>query len=105
VGYPEAPSYTWDEAEPHGTLSWYDVRLMVPPHPGRPLWRGWGSDSNGQTPWEGAQVAALVVLMDICQNFGDELRGGPAASIPCVAPLAVEWNQDDGRALVRGHGE
>jgi hypothetical protein len=105
VGYPEAPCYTWEEAEQHGTLSWYDVCLMVPPHPERPLWHGWGNDSNGQTPWEGAQVAALVVLMDICQNFGDELLGGPATSIACVAPLAIEWNQDDGRALVRGHGE
>jgi hypothetical protein len=66
VGYLKAPRYTWEQAVPHGTLSWYDVRLVVPPHPERPLWHGWGSDSDGQTPWEGAQVAALAVLMDIC---------------------------------------
>ena len=46
---------------------------------------------DGQTPWEGAQVAALEVLVDICQEFGDELVNGPAESIPRVAPSEVVW--------------
>jgi hypothetical protein len=36
-------------------------------------------------------VAALEVLLDICQDFGDELINGPAGSIPRVAPLEVAW--------------
>ena len=31
--------------------------------------------------------------------------GGPAASIPRVAPTDAEWTQEAGQALVRGHGE
>jgi hypothetical protein len=54
----------------------------------------------GQSPWEAAQVAALDVLMDIAQSFGDELVGGPTASIPQVAPTDAEWTQEAGCALV-----
>jgi len=35
--------------------------------------------------WEGAQVAALEVLLEICQDFGDELINGPAGSFPRVS--------------------
>ena len=45
------------------------------------------------------------MLLIICQRFGDELRGGPAVSIPHADPAAAEWKQDDGCALVRGRGE
>jgi len=38
-------------------------------------------------------------------EVGDELTGGPAASIPHVDPAAAEWKQADGCALVRGQGE
>ena len=31
--------------------------------------------------------------------------GGPASSIPQVAPTKAEWTQEVGQALVRGHGE
>ena len=31
--------------------------------------------------------------------------GGPAASIPRVSPIAAEWTQEAGHALVRGRGE
>ena len=41
---------------------------------------------DGQTPWEGAQVAAFEVLSEICQEFGDELVNGPAGSFPWVDP-------------------
>ena len=45
------------------------------------------------------------MLLNICQRFGDELTGGPAASIPRADPAAAEWKQADGCALVRGRGE
>ena len=31
------------------------------------------------------------ILLDICQRCGDELTGGPAASIPSADPAAAEW--------------
>jgi len=45
------------------------------------------------------------MLLNICQRFGDELIGGPAASISHADPAAAEWKQADGCALVRGRGE
>ena len=52
---------------------------------------GLSIEADGQTPWEGAQVVALEVLVDICQEFGDELINGPAESIPRVAPSEAIW--------------
>jgi len=65
VGYPEAPCYTWRQTVPLGDVPWYNVTLVVPQNPMRPLWHGWSTESDGQSPWEAAQVAALDVLMDI----------------------------------------
>jgi len=45
------------------------------------------------------------MLLNICQRFGDELTGGPAASIPHADPIAAEWKQADECALVRGRRE
>ena len=45
------------------------------------------------------------MLLNIHQRFGDELTGGPAASIPRADPAVAEWKQADGCALVRGRGE
>ena len=36
-------------------------------------------------------MAALEVLIDICQEFGDDLINGRAESIPRVAPSEVVW--------------
>jgi len=88
-----------------GGLQWFAVQGVVPPHGGRPAWTGWTCNSDGQTPWEAAQVAAHAMLLHICQRFGDELTGGPAASIPQADPAAAEWKPADGCALVRGRGE
>ena len=63
----------------------------MPPHKNIPQWLGWSVEVDGQTPWEGAQVAALEVLIDIYQEFGDELVNGPAESIPRVAPSEAVW--------------
>ena len=72
-------------------MLWYDDEVVVLPHANRPQWLGWSVKADGQTPWEGAQVAALEVLVDICQEFGDELINGPAESIPRVAPSEAVW--------------
>jgi len=82
VGYVEPPRYTWKQVEAEGRLLWYDVEVVVPPHANRPQWPGWSVEADGQTPWEGAHVVALDVLVDICQEFGDEMINGPAESIP-----------------------
>ena len=91
MGYMELPRYTWKLGEAKGGMLWYDVEVVVLPHANRPQWFGWSVEADGQTPWEGAQVAALEVLVDICQEFGDELIAGPAESIPRVALSEVEW--------------
>jgi len=36
------------------------------------------------------------MLLNIYQKFGDELTGGPAASIPRAHPAAAEWKQAEG---------
>ena len=65
VGYPEAPRYTWRQMVPLGDVQWYIVTLIVPQNPTRLLWHGWSIETDGQGPWEAAQVTALDVLMDI----------------------------------------
>ena len=82
VGYVEPPHHTWKQGEAKGGMLWYDIEVVVLPHANRPQWLGWSIEADAQTPWEGAQVAALEVLVDICQEFGDELVNGPAESIP-----------------------
>ena len=82
MGYAEPPRYTWKQVEAEGRSLRYDVEVVVPPHENRPQWLGWSVEVDGQTPWEGDQVVALEVLVDICQEFGDELINGPAESIP-----------------------
>ena len=91
MGYAELARYTWKQVEAEGRSLWYDVEVVVPPHKNRPQWLGWSVEADGQTPWEGAQVAALEVLVDICQEFGDELVNGPAESIPRVALSEAVW--------------
>jgi hypothetical protein len=90
VGYIEAPRYFWAPEETNGHR-WYSVRVIVPAHANRPQWLGWSVESTGETPCEGAQVAAFEVLSKICQNFGDELVNGPAASFPHVDPSETMW--------------
>jgi len=100
VGYTEPPQYSWWEVNMTGELQWFAVQGVVPPHGSKPAWTGWTCNSDGQTPREAAQVVAHAMLLNICQRFGDELTGGPAASIPRADPAAAEWKQADGCALV-----
>ena len=91
VGYAERPCYTLKQVEAEERLLWYDFEVVVLPHENWPQWLGSSIEADGQTPWEGAQVAALEVLVDICQEFGDELINGPIESIPQVAPSKAVW--------------
>ena len=50
-------------------------------------------------------MAALEVLVDICQEFGDELINGPAESIPRVAPSEAEWLNFEADPLVMTKAE
>ena len=70
IGYAELPRYFWSEVVTEGQR-WYDVRVTVPARVDNPQWQRWSIESDGQTPWEGAQVAAFEVLSEICQEFGD----------------------------------
>ena len=62
-------------------------------------------ESDGQTPWEGAQLAAFEVLSEICQEFRDELVNGPARSFPWVDTSQTAWTQPGGNSLVRDRDE
>ena len=60
------------------------MQVTIVAHEGNPQWQGWSVESDGQTPWKGAQVATFEVLSEICQEFGDELVNGPVVSFPRV---------------------
>ena len=61
---------------------WYDVWVTITAYVDNPQWQGWSIESDGQTPWEGAQVTAFEVLSEICQEFGDEVVNRPVGSFP-----------------------
>ena len=90
IGYAEPPRYFWSEVVTEGQR-WYDVRVTIAAHEDNPLWQGWSVESDGQTPWEGAQVATFEVLSEICQEFGDELVNGPVGSFPHVDASQTIW--------------
>ena len=62
-------------------------------------------ESDGQTPWEGAQVVAFEVLSEICQEFGDEHVNSAVGSFPRVDHSQTVWTQPGGNALVRDRDE
>ena len=90
VGYAEPPRYFWSEVVTKEQW-WYDVRVTVATLVDNPQWQGWSIKSDGQTPWEGAQVAAFEVLSEICQEFSDELVDGPVGSFPRVDASQTAW--------------
>ena len=61
VGYAEPPRYFWSEVVTEGQW-WCNVKVTVPTHVDNPQRQGWSIESDGQTPWEGAQGAAFEVL-------------------------------------------
>ena len=81
------------------------MRVTIAAREDNPQWQGWSVESDGQTPWEGAQVAAFEVLSEICQEFGDELVNGPIESFPRVDASQTVWAQQGGNALVRDRDE
>ena len=62
-------------------------------------------ESDGHTPWEGAQVVAFEVLSEICQEFGDELINGPVGCFPREDTSQTAWTQPGCNALVRDQDE
>ena len=58
------------------------------------------AESEGKTPWEGAQVAAFEVLSKICQQHGDELTRSAAGTFPQVDLSVTAWVQTNHNALV-----
>jgi len=50
-------------------------------------------------------LAALEVLLDLCQEFGDELINRPAESIPRVALSEAEWLNFEDDPLVMTEAE
>ena len=67
------------------------MRVTVTAREDNPQWQGWCVESDGQTPWEGAQVATFEVLSEICKEFGDELVNGPVGSFPRVDASQTVW--------------
>ena len=61
AGYTEPPLYSWNEVYLEGQ-PWYEVQLTIPARTQAPLWQEWKAESEGKTPWEGAQVVAFEVL-------------------------------------------
>ena len=90
VGYADPPHYFWIKVVTEGQR-WYDVWVTVTARGDNPQWQGWSIESDGQTPWEGAQVAAFEVLCEIYQEFGDELVNGPVESLPQVDASQTAW--------------
>ena len=83
VGYAKLPCYFWSEVVTKGQW-WCDMWVTIPTHVDNPQWQGWSIESDGQTPWEGVQVATFEVLYEIYQEFSDELVNGPVGSFPQV---------------------
>ena len=90
IGYADPPRYFWREVAAEGQ-PWYDVWVTILARTDNPQWQGWSIESNGQSPWEGAQVVALEALSEICQEFGDELVNGLAKTFPWVDPSVTTW--------------
>ena len=65
IGSAKPPCYFWREVAAEGQ-PWYDVWMTILAHVDNPQWQGWSIESDGQSPWEGAQVVALEALSEIC---------------------------------------
>ena len=65
IGYAGLPRYFWSKVVTEGQR-WYDVRVTIIARVDNPQCQGWSVESDGQTPWEGAQVAAFEVLSETC---------------------------------------
>ena len=81
------------------------MQLTIPAHTQGPLWQEWRAESEGRTPWKGAQVAAFEVLSKICQQHGDELTGSATSTFSQVDPATSVWVQRNRNALVRDRDE
>lgn len=60
-GYTERPVYRWISSTVYNA-PWYHVTLAIPDMTEAPFWQSWRAVSDGSTPWEAGQVAALDIL-------------------------------------------
>jgi hypothetical protein len=86
VGYTEAPKYQWSCIVLTGQ-PWYEVAVRIPECARKPSWPHWMFHAEGMTPWEGAQVAALEVLTNICYQKWEEIQATSMRLFPfsCVS--------------------
>ena len=100
VGYTKPPLYSYNEVYMEGQ-SWYEVQLTIPARTQAPVWQEWKAESEGKSPWEGAQVVAFEVLSQICQQHRDELTGIDAGTFLRVDPSTAAWAQRNCNPLIR----
>ena len=81
--YIELPQYFWTQRHMQEE-PWYEVQVTILACTRAPQYQGWKAQSEGRTPWEGAQVAAFEILSTLCQQHGDSLTNSVAGSIPQV---------------------
>ena len=81
VGYTEPPQYFWTQRHVQEE-PWYEVQVPIPACTQAPQYQGWIVESEGRTPWEGAQVATFEILSTLCQQHSDSLTNSAAGSIP-----------------------
>ena len=92
MGYMELSRYFWTKEYLEGQ-PWFEIQLTIPARTQAPLWQEWKAESEGRTPWEGAQVVSFKVLCKICHQHGDELTGSVASTFPQVDPATLVWVQ------------
>ena len=84
---------------------WFEVQVSILACTRAPRYQGWKAESEGRTPWEGAQVVAFEILTTLCQQHGDSLTNSAAGSIPQVDQAMAVWRQHDRVSMVRDHDE
>jgi hypothetical protein len=55
--------------------------------------------ADGMTQWEGANVAAYIILQDIMVQFPEVVAWATAEAFPRVDPYRPVWGQPGGNAL------
>jgi hypothetical protein len=104
MGYTEPPQYFWDLKHVHGE-PWFEVKATIPTCPGALQYPGCHAETDGRTPWEGAQVIAFEVLSQIYQQHGAALVNSAAGTFPQVDPATTVWRQHNRVSVVRDRDE
>jgi hypothetical protein len=62
VGYPETPHYTWVQTVLFGDVPWYNMTLVVPQNPMRPLGVGGAPSRMGKAHGKPLKLLLLMCL-------------------------------------------